>query len=89
MKYGIEIKPSCKESINKLCKKNPVLEKAISNKIEQILENPLHFKPLRHDLAGERRAHIMKSFVLKYEIDENAKAVTFIFFGHHDEAYKR
>lgn len=89
MRHGIEIKPSCKESINKLCKKNPVLEKAIKNKIEQILENPQHFKPLRHDLAGERRVHIMKSFVLKYEVDENLKIVTFLFFGHHDEAYKR
>lgn len=89
MKYGIEIKPSCKESINKLCRKNPVLEKAIRNKIEQILENPRHFKPLRHDFAGERRVHIMKSFVLKYEVDENTKTVTFLFFGHHDEAYQR
>ncbi len=89
MKYGIEIKPSCKESINKLCRKKPVLEKAIRNKIDQILENPQHFKPLRHDLAGERRVHIMKSFVLKYEVDENTKTVTFFFFGHHDDAYKR
>jgi YafQ family addiction module toxin component len=89
MKYEIQIKPSCKESINKLCKKNSILQKAIKNKIEQILENPMHFKPLRHDLAGERRVHIMKSFVLKYEIDENNKTVIFLFFGHHDEAYKR
>jgi YafQ family addiction module toxin component len=89
MKFGIEIKPSCKENINKLCKKNPVLEKAIKNKIEQILENPLHFKPLRYDLAGERRVHIMKSFVLKYEIDEKNMIIIFLFFGHHDEAYKR
>ncbi len=89
MKYGIEIKLSCKESINKLCKKNPVLEKAIRNKIEQILENPQHFKPLRHDLTGEKRVHIMKSFVLTYEADENTKTVTFLFFGHHDDAYKR
>ena len=66
MKYGIEIKSSCKESIAKLCKKNPVLEKAIRNKIEQILKNPHHFKQLMHNLAGERIVHIMKSFVLKY-----------------------
>ena len=89
MKYEIEIKPSCKESIVKLCKKNPVLERAIKNKIEQVLENPHHFKPLKYDLAGERRVHIMKSFVLKYEIDEERKTVIFLFFGHHDEAYKR
>jgi len=65
MKYGIEIKYSCKESIKKLCKRNPILDKAINNKIEQILENPQHFKPLKYGLAGEKRVHIMKSFVLK------------------------
>ena len=89
MGYGIEIKPSCKDNINRLCKKNPVLEKAIRNKMEQILDSPHHFKPLRYDLAGERRVHIMKSFVLKYQIDEANKTVIFLFFGHHDEAYRR
>jgi len=87
MKYQLEIKLSCKESIVKSCRKNPVLEKAISNKIEQVLENPERFKPLRHDLAGTRRVHIMKSFVLKYEIKDDV--VTLLFFGHHDEAYNR
>ena len=89
MTYNIEINPKCKEEIHKLCKKNPVLEKSLKNKMEEILENPQHYKPLRHDLAGERRVHIMKSFVLKYEINEETKTVTFIFFGHHDDAYRR
>ena len=31
----------------------------------------------------------MKSFVLKFEIDENIKNVKFLFFGHHDGAYKK
>jgi mRNA-degrading endonuclease RelE of RelBE toxin-antitoxin system len=88
MKFDFNIKPSCKESINKHCKKNPILKKAISNKIELILKNPYHFKPLKYDLAGERRVHILKCFVLKFEIDETSKIVTFLFFGHHDEAYK-
>jgi len=88
MSYEFEIKPSCKDKINKLCKKNPVLRKAIKNKIKEILENPYHYKPLKHRLARERRVHIMKSFVLKYEIDEQRKIVMFLFFGHHDEAYK-
>lgn len=89
MAYGIEIHPKCKEEIQKLCKKNPVLEKSLKNKIEEVLENPQHYKPLRHGLAGERRVHIMKSFVLRYEINEEAKTVIFLFFGHHDEAYRR
>ena len=85
--YNINIKPSCQRDIEKRCKKNPVLERAIKNKIEQVLENPHHFKPLKYDLAGERRVHIFKSFVLKFIINEPNKSVTFIFFGHHDEAY--
>ena len=89
MKYGIEIKPSCKRNIKKLCRKNPVLEKALRNKMEEILLNPQHYKPLKYDLAGERRVHIMKSFVLKYDIDEQNKTVVFLAFSHHHDAYKR
>ena len=89
MTYDFEVHPCCQEEIIKLSKKNPVLDKAVRNKMKQILENPQHYKPLRYDLAGERRVHIMKSFVLKFEIDENSKRVTFLFFGHHDEAYRR
>ncbi len=87
--YNIEIKPSCQKDIDKLCKKNPVLREALKKKMNEIIENPLHYKPLKYDLAGERRVHIMKSFVLKFEIQEAIKTITFIFFGHHDEAFRR
>jgi len=87
--YSKEIKPSCLDSIEKLCRKNPVLVDALSKKMNEIIQNPQHYKPLKYDFAGERRAHIMKSFVLKFEIDELNKKVTFLFFGHHDEAYRR
>ena len=87
--YNIEIKASCLDSIEKLCKKNSVLKKALEKKMNEIVQNPYHYKPLKYDLAGERRVHLMKSFVLKFEINENTKTVTFIFLGHHDEAYKR
>ena len=89
MAYDIEIHPKCQGEITKLCKKNPTLEEALKKKMNEILENPQHYKPLKHDLAGERRVHIMKSFVLKFEIAEPTKTIKFIFFGHHDEAYKR
>ncbi len=89
MVYNIDIHPKCKEEINKSSKKNPVLQKAIKNKMEEILENPAHYKPLRYDSAGERRVHLLKSFVLKFQIIEETKTVQFIFFGHHDDAYKK
>ncbi|MFA5141639.1 MAG: type II toxin-antitoxin system RelE/ParE family toxin [Candidatus Woesearchaeota archaeon] len=89
MNYALEIKPSCQDQIRKLCRKNASFELILKKKIEEILSDPYHFKPLRYGLAGERRVHIMKSFVLKYEIDESRKIVTLLFFGHHDDAYQR
>lgn len=85
--YGIEIKPSCRKEINRACKKNPVLRKALENKMNEILQNPEHYKPLKYDLAGERRVHILKNFILVFEISENEKKVTFLRFRHHDDAY--
>jgi len=87
--YNVEIKPSCQESIEKSCKKDHVLKEALEKKMHEVVQSPYHYKPLRYSLAGERRVHIMKSFVLKFEIDETNKIVTFIFFGHHDEAFRR
>lgn len=87
--YVCEIMPSCERMMEKSSKKNSVLREALQKKMEEILENPAHYKPLKYDLAGERRVHIMKNFVLKFSIDEGQKVVTFLFFGHHDEAYKR
>ena len=87
--YSYEIVDSLLKDLNKLLKKDRKMYGIVMDKIGEILKNPQHYKPLRYDLAGERRVHIMKSFVLKFEIDENNKVVKFIFFGHHDEAYKR
>ena len=89
MTYSFEIHPKCREEINKICRKNLVLEKTLKKKKNEILENPQHYKPLKYDLAGERRVHIMKSFVLKFEIDEKNKLVRFLAFSHHDDAYRR
>ena len=89
MTYVMDIAPSCERSIEKACKKNPVLRDALRNKMREVLENPSRYKTLRHDMAGERRVHILKSFVLKFEIDEGRKIVNFLSFEHHDEAYRR
>ncbi len=86
--YGMEIKASCQKEIIKSCKKNPVLRKALENKINEILLNPAHYKPLRYDLVGERRVHILKSFVLTFEVVESERKVIFLRFRHHDDAYQ-
>ena len=89
MTYNIWIHPKCQEEIYRLSKKNPILKKILKKKIEEIIKNPQHYKTLRYDLAGERRVHILKNFVLKFEIEEANNTVKFIFFGHHDEVYRR
>ncbi len=87
MNFSMDVKPSCQKAIDKLCKKNSLLREILRKKMEEIMENPFHYKPLRYELAGERRVHIMKSFVLKYEIKDNI--VIFLAFRHHDDVYER
>lgn len=89
MTYALLVSEACEKNVEKLCKKNPVLRAALAKKMSEIVQNPQHYKPLKYDLAGERRVHIMKSFVLKFEIDEDKAVIEFLFFGHHDDAYKR
>ncbi len=87
MIYSSIIEERCKKEINKACKKNSILRKIIENKINEIILNPHHYKPLRGDLAGERRVHILRNQVLKFTINEQSETVIFFFFGHHDKAY--
>ena len=85
--YSLDIKPDVDKIFSKLSRKDPVQMDMISKKIEQILLNPLHFKPLRGDLHGARREHIDKSFMLLYEVDEEKMIVRLLDYGHHDEVY--
>lgn len=86
--YNLAYFPSCKKEIKKHIKKNEELRKALKNKLEEIIFNPYKFKPLTGPLAGLRRVHIMKSFVLLYKVEEKTKTVILVRFVHHDEAYK-
>ncbi|WP_410508987.1 type II toxin-antitoxin system RelE/ParE family toxin [Methanosarcina hadiensis] len=89
MPYDLFILPSCKKEIDKICKNNSSLKNSLSKKIQEICENPSHYKPLRNDLHGMRRVHVLKSFVLIFSVDEQEKSVTLVSFSHHDTAYSR
>ena len=89
MSYIPSFAPTCERQIEKACKKNSILRKILNKKINEIIANPHHYKPLGYDLAGERRVHIMKNQILKFRVDKQNNRVIFIFFGHHDEAYGR
>ena len=72
----------------KLARKNPKQMEVISNKIQEILQDPHVFKPMHFPLAGKRRVHF-DSFVLLFSIDEQRKTVILEDYEHHDKIYKR
>ncbi len=87
MNYNLCISEELNKKFDKLSKKNKKQLEIINKKVQQILENPYHFKPLRGDMYGSRRVHIDKSFVLIYEIDEINKIVKLLDYDHHDNIY--
>ncbi len=84
--YGLEIEDKVDRIFSKM--KNDRRLEIINKKIQQILENPERFKPLRSKMFGIREVHIDKSFILLYVIDENRKVVRIIDFDHHDNIFK-
>lgn len=87
--YNLEVRKSVEENFSKLAKKGPKQLEIINKKIEQILENPHRFKPLHFPLAGMRRVHVDKSFVLIYSINEQTNTVVLEEYDHHDKIYKK
>jgi YafQ family addiction module toxin component len=84
--YSLEIEEEVYRAFKKLIKKDRKHLEAINKKIEQILNDPFQFKPLKHPLDGLRRVHV-GSFVLIYEVFENQKTVRVLKYKHHDQAY--
>ncbi len=82
----MEIEVEVSKTFRRLLKKDRAQLEAVNKKIEQILLDPLQFKPLRHPLEGLRRVHV-GSFVLIYQVIENPPIVRIVKYKHHDEAY--
>ncbi len=87
MEYCVVVSELADKKFMKLAKKNPKQMNIISKKVQQIILNPYHYKPLRGDLHGARRVHIDSSFVLIYEIDADKKAIMILDYDHHDVIY--
>jgi YafQ family addiction module toxin component len=84
--YSIKIEQEAYKVFKKLTKKDPKQLEAAKKKIEQILAEPHQFKPLKHPLEGLWRVQV-GSFVLIYEICEEANSVKILKYKNHDEAY--
>jgi len=72
----------------KLRKKDSVQFEALCKKVNDILENPQQFKPLKNPMQHLRRVHV-GSFVLVYDTDEERKVVTIRRYEHHDDVCKQ
>ncbi len=86
--YKLAIKESLDKKFKKLQKKDQEMLRLIYRKVQDILDNPYRFKPLRKPLQNKRRVHIGGSFVLIYEVNEKEKTVILLDFDHHDNIYK-
>lgn len=84
MTYLLEVAEKADKKFTKLNRKQL---KAIKKKINQILKDPEHFKPLRGDMHGARRVHVNSPFVLVFEIDEEKKIVRVTDYDHHNKIY--
>ncbi len=87
MAWELEVSPQFERDYRRLCKKDATFRRAIDKKVAQILEQPLHYKPLRGPLKGVRRVHVASSFVLLFEPNEKKQTVRLLRLAHHDEAY--
>lgn len=87
MTWSLETSPEFEADYRKLCGKNSGFRRAVDKKVEQILTQPFHYKPLRAPLQGVRRVHVGGSFVLLFEPQEERKTVRMLRLAHHDEAY--
>jgi YafQ family addiction module toxin component len=88
MSYSLDIPEKLDKVFGKLAKRDLNQLEMIRKKINQIIDEPHRFKPLRGDMKGARRVHVDKSFVLVYEIDEENHVVRLLEYEHHDKVYE-
>jgi len=85
--YVLHISPDLDKVFSKLIKKNKKQYEIIMKKVEEIVQNPQHYKNLRVPLQHLKRVHIDKYFVLVFSVDENNKTITLEDYDHHDNIY--
>ncbi|MEM4242775.1 MAG: hypothetical protein QXR48_04540 [Candidatus Woesearchaeota archaeon] len=85
--YTLELRESIEKKFFKIRKRNPKQLEIIWKKIEEMLQNPNHYKNLRSPLQHLKRIHIDKSFVLVFSVNETTKTVIIEDYDHHDKIY--
>jgi YafQ family addiction module toxin component len=86
--YEYEFRKTLEKIFLKLSKKNPKQMVVIEKKINEVIENPHHYKNLRRPLNHLKRVHIDKSFVLVFSVDDSKRLIIFEHYDHHDRIYE-
>ncbi len=86
--YAAEYRKSVEKIFLKLAKRNPKQMYIVEKKIQEVLQNPQHYKNLRAPLQHLKAVHIDKSFVLAFSVNEATKTVVFEDYDHHDNIYE-
>lgn len=85
-----EIKPELEKILKRLIKKDKNLYEQLMKKIEEIIESydVEHYKNLRYNMKESKIVHI-GHFVLVFSYDKKSDFLSFEYFDHHDNIYKR
>ena len=85
--YSYELRKSVEKIFLKLAKKNQKQLMIIEKKIDEIVQDPNHYKNLRAPLQHLKAVHIDKSFVMVFSADDKTKTVIIEDYDHHDKIY--
>jgi len=86
--YKLLLRKSVETIFFKLAKKNPKQLEIINKKINEIRENPQHYKNLKKPMQHLKRVHVDSNFVLLFSVDEKSKTVIIEDYDHHDKIYR-
>jgi YafQ family addiction module toxin component len=87
--YKLSLRKSVETIFFKLAKKNPKQLEIINNKINEIRENPQHYKNLKKPMQHLKRVHVDSNFVLLFSVDETSKTLIIEDYDHHDKIYRK
>jgi YafQ family addiction module toxin component len=86
--YRLLVRKSVETIFLKLVKKNPRQVEIIYKKINEIRENPQHYKNLKKPLQHLKRVHVDSNFVMLFSVNETSKTVIIEDYNHHDKIYR-
>lgn len=86
--YSVEVRKSVEKIFSRLAKKDYKQLEMVEKKVNEIIENPHHYKNLRKPLQHLKRVHVAKSFVLVFSVDGSNQRILIEDYDHHDNIYK-